>query len=32
MATVRVADGTVTEHRVYYDKHAVRDQVVSAAA
>jgi steroid delta-isomerase-like uncharacterized protein len=32
MATVRVADGTVTEHRVYYDKRGVRDQLVSAAA
>jgi steroid delta-isomerase-like uncharacterized protein len=30
MATVRVVDGAVTEHRVYYDKTAVQDRLVSA--
>ena len=32
MGIVRVADGLVTEHRVYYDKGAVRDRLASAAA
>jgi steroid delta-isomerase-like uncharacterized protein len=32
MATVRMVDGVVTEHRVYYDKGAVRERLASAAA
>jgi steroid delta-isomerase-like uncharacterized protein len=30
MATIRVVDGAVTEHRVYYDKGRVRDRLTPA--
>jgi steroid delta-isomerase-like uncharacterized protein len=32
MATVRIADGLVTEHQVYYDKGTVRDRLAPADA
>ncbi|WP_372911769.1 ester cyclase [Salinigranum sp.] len=32
MATVRVVDGVVSEHRVYYDKGAVQNRLASAEA
>jgi predicted ester cyclase len=30
MATIRVVDGVVTQHRVYYDKRAIRDRLALA--
>lgn len=30
LATIRVVDGAITEHRVYYDKRAVRDRLALA--